>query len=254
MKTIVHQHIFKCGGTTLANLLAKSFAERFRCIERREGFLSWDDIYEQVSTKNLHAVSSHTLKGFSSSSEILRVCFVREPTQRLISAWKFETRRGSFVGSFEDYLKRTPDNVQALFFDGSASTKPSFKEIGFNQFRVQHREWRCNTFLGIVDRYDESLCALELFLKRHEILVDLSYGDPLNKAMDSEEEKSVPYDLICDDLELYDYANRMLDLEIEVQTDFGKHLEDFKSRCEARKNTFTDVNHYLIDETNWVYC
>ena len=254
---LVHVHTYKCAGTTFAASLAHNFQDDFRCVEPQiKQFLDWEQIVQEMALSKLRAVSSHSLRIPESIPKgYIFVAFVRNPSERLISAWKFDTKVHNISNeSFSSYLKnKFAKNVQSLFlYNAETLDGLAIKEIGNQSFDLfRHRP---NVFLGVVERYDESMTVLEELLRLNSLTVDLSYPRILNKYMESEfqmiPDVTVPDDYIRQDELLRKSANFYLDLQISLIPKFADLLSDFRARCKLHRTNPNDFNS-KISNGNW---
>ena len=257
---IVHMHGFKCAGTTFSASLAANFGQDFRCVEpsTRFGKLDWDLVQSKAVDMGLLAVSSHALKApqVISANQVF-VHLVREPSSRLLSAWRFEVGvQKSFEGPFSTYLtdKGRIKNHQSRFL------LPQAKVDNFQPNHEYGADWdlfkhRSNLFLGVVERYDETMTILELILRQKSINVDLSYPDALNQQTAERlvADTEIPDDFVNLDRILYLIANQRLDFYASLFANFNSSLELFRERCslfgEHKKGEFRS----RVANKNWLY-
>ena len=252
----MHIHLFKCAGSTFAASLAHNFNEEFRCIEpKTEKFLDWELVMQTMASSKWRAMSSHSLRIPESRPKgYMFVALVRNPSERLISAWKFQTDVQKIsTGSFSSYLKKHPEqrNVQSLFlYDSKISDGLDFKEIGNQSFEFFRHQ--LNVFLGVVDRYDETMTVLEKLLSLNLLNVDLSYPRVINKNEESQltPDVTVPDDYIRQDEALYRAANFYLDLQISLIPNFKDLLGEFRARCKLHKLSQDEFASKISNE-NW---
>jgi len=235
---IVHIHGFKCAGTTFAASLAANFNNDFRCIEPTTNrLLHLDKVLQESKDLGLRAISSHSLQLPSIlSSDIQFVHLIREPSERMISAWRFQVvAQQNFEGNFSKYLQfEEPKNHQ------SVPLMPSnYEDVLRNGEEKDFlREWfrhRPSLFLGVVERYDESMTILELILRQRAMEIDLSYPVPLNQKRETsvamEPDVGIPNEFVNIDTFLFQLANVRLDFYISLFPDFSESLDNFKARC-----------------------
>lgn len=238
-KKIVHIHGFKCAGTTFSASLAHNFNDGFRCIEpsTKHVALELHNVEKVIHELDLEAVSSHNLNVPNIiPNEYFFVHLIREPSERLISAWKFEVEtQRTYMGEFSDYIndRNGQINLQSSYFFARNNLK---RNLSYSKF--QHRS---NLFLGIVERYDESMTVLEFLLKQNGIDLDLSYPDALNANKHSyankEKEHTIPNDFIDRDQALYKIANERLKYYISFVPNFEMRLTKFRKRCKEFQST-----------------
>jgi len=256
---IVHVHGFKCAGTTFSASLAANFKNDFRCIEPTSNkSLDWNKALRASQGLKLTAMSSHSLKLPSIlSNDVQFVHLIRDPSERLISAWRFQVvAQQNFKGNFSTYLQsEQPPNHQSLPLIPSnyIDVLRKRKEKDFPQEWFSHRP---NLFLGVVERYDESMTMLELLLRQRSIEVDLSYPVPLNQKRESSDELEpdvgIPKDFVNIDAFLFQLANLRLDYYISLFSDFPTSLDNFKARC-RQFNEPPELFSSRIRNENWLY-
>jgi hypothetical protein len=246
----VHIHGFKCAGTTFSASLAHNFNDRFRCIEpsTKHVVIELHDVEKTVHELDLYAISSHSLNvPICIPSEYFFVHLIREPSERLISAWRFEVEtQRTYIGEFSDYIndRKGEINLQSSYL---FSRNKIEKNLSNSKFK--HRS---NLFLGIVERYDESMTVLEFLLKQNGIDLDLSYPDALNANEQSRaikvNELAIPNDFIDLDHELYKIANERLNYYISIVPNFGMYLTQFRKRCKEFQKTRHEFAEKITNE------
>lgn len=105
-------------------------------------------------------------------------------------------------------------------------------------------------YIGVVERYDESLVAIEYDLASHFPGIDLSYYRPVDvnplkntcKSTYTAERNAADPDVLkriekqfSDVIQLYNYANSELDRKICSIPSFEKRLEHFRFRCKINR-------------------
>ena len=87
---LIHIHGFKCAGSTLEQILNREFPNLLKVESSEPGKrLFFEDIPSKIL--NTDAISSHLLSP-SKHKDAIHVTLLRNPLDRLISAWKFETK------------------------------------------------------------------------------------------------------------------------------------------------------------------
>lgn len=218
-------------------------------------FLDWERIEQYMALTKLGAVSSHSLRIPESIPKgYMFIAFVRNPSERLISAWKFQTNVQKIRNeSFSSYLEKQSGkkNVQSLFLHNvEALNGLAIKEIWNQSFELfRHRP---NVFIGVVERYDESMTVLEKLLSLNLLTVDLSYPRVLNKNTEAqfqmEPDVTVPDDYIQLDEALHKVANFHLDLQISLIPNFADLLRDFRARCKLHRTSPDDFSAKIVNE------
>jgi hypothetical protein len=180
---ILHYHFLKNAGTSLENILHRSFGGYFTTIDTadRDGHVSNDELLALLhGNPLLKAVSSHQLRypkpqvpGFL----FFDVCFLRDPIDRIRSMYDYfrekpvagdavsEVANGSNLGEFiarmiEEMPWHVNDAQVNLLANGTANDPPT--EEDFN--RAVGAMLR-TSFLGVVDRFQQSLVAGQYFLR-----------------------------------------------------------------------------------------
>ena len=256
---IVHVHGFKCAGTTFAASLAANFKNDFRCIEpKTEGPLDWDKARQASQELGLRAMSSHSLRLPSIlSSDIQFVHLIREPSERLISAWRFQVvAQQNFEGNFSTYLQsEEPKNHQSvpLMPSNYEDVLRNGEEKDFLRKWFRHRP---SLFLGVVERYDESMTILELILRQRAMEIDLSYPVPLNQkrgtSVAMEPDVGIPNEFVNIDTFLFQLANVRLDFYISLFPDFSESLDNYKARC-RQFNEPPELFSSRFQNENWLH-
>ncbi len=255
---IVHVHGFKCAGTTFSASLAANYLEDFRCIEpANPRIMGWDEVSAKANDLEIKALSSHSLcipKNTETATTFVHL--IREPSARWNSAWRFESKvQQRSVGSFSDYLgsQTVNRNLQSKFLlqDHSDWNTELFVEESEMARIFPHRP---NVFLGVVERYEESMVVLEDLLKKKSLRIDLSYPAALNKSeqlmSESGNAEEVPEEFENLDRKLLQLANIRLDLQISLTPNFQDLLSDFRARCKLSKES-PELFESRVSNDNW---
>ena len=98
---LIHIHGFKCAGTTIEKILNREY-EDLLLVESSDGGqrLFYNDIPKEIL--NVKAISSHLLAP-SRGRKALQICLIRDPIERLVSAWRFQS---SVVKDIDDNLRQ----------------------------------------------------------------------------------------------------------------------------------------------------
>jgi hypothetical protein len=255
---LVHVHSFKCAGTTFSASLAANYLDEFRCIEPRSPrILGWDEISVSADAIGIKALSSHSLCiPKNVQRETIFVHLIREPSARWVSAWEHESGvQKKFIGTFKEYLESQTVNKnrqsKILLQDHANWNSELFVEDCEIADLLAHRP---SVFLGVVERYEESMVVLEDLLKRNSVIVDLSFPTLLNKANKlksyTDLEREIPASFVNIDRELLRLANIRLDLYISMIPNFQDLLRNFKARCKLSKENSKLFAHRVATD-NW---
>ena len=180
---LLHYHFFKNAGTTIEEILANSFFENYARLDTQDfdGAVSQQEL---VSFLNRHprmkAVSSHQFRypvpqerGFI----FFDLCFLRDPLDRIRSMYDYfrekpvpgepasdlakERSIGGFIAGLVEHHTYRVSNVQVnLLANGIVNDPPVEADLLWaTQVMLK------TSFLGVVDRFHESLIAGQHFLR-----------------------------------------------------------------------------------------
>lgn len=204
-------------------------------------------------------MSSHTLRiPDNAPSSTIFVQLIREPAARLTAAWRhLVTFEGSNDFIFSKFLLNHAysRNLQCQFcFGYDLNQIDNFSLTDrIDEFKISHRP---NVFLGVVERYDESMTALEFVLQQMRIEIDLSYPTAINVANGDNKklilDVQIPENFVNLDRKLHEVANDRLDYTISLISDFKDRLHDFRTRCHQFRETPEDF-HSRLEHKYWLY-
>jgi len=181
---LVHYHIFKNAGTTVEEILAHSFFDRFERLDTEESdtVLPDRDLIRFVRDRvHLQAVSSHQIRyPLPEAPGILffDLCFLRDPLDRLRSTYDY-FREKPFPGlaasdlannyGIGEFLERIVEGHPWLIQDAQvnilAGRSPDDPPAGPAELEIALRTMLATAFLGVVDCFRESLVAGAHFLR-----------------------------------------------------------------------------------------
>jgi hypothetical protein len=180
---ILHYHFLKNAGTSIENILHRSFGGYFAAIDTpdRDGHVSNDTLLALLRGNSLlKAVSSHQLRypqplvpGFL----FFDVCFLRDPIDRIRSMYDYfrakpvagdavsevagESTLGEFIARLIERMPWYVNDAQVnLLSNGIANDPPT--EDDFHRALAGMLR---TSFLGVVDRFHDSLMAGQYFLR-----------------------------------------------------------------------------------------
>lgn len=189
----LHFHIFKNAGSTIEWILKRNFSDSFQIIHEQgeRGNISEEEIIKYlIEHPHINALSSHHFRyprPEHSNLQFVDICFLRHPMDRLQSIY-FHYRRATDDSEKSSFAKTMslpefllwmievePFNVinsQTCFMatGGKYFFPPSPLQLKVAMKRVAEVR-----FLGVVDRFDESLMAAQFFLRPILPTIGLSY-------------------------------------------------------------------------------
>jgi hypothetical protein len=180
---IVHYHIFKNGGSTIASILEREFGTAFATVHGPDDV----SVLDQTSLADffsnnaaIQAVSSHHLrypKPVLPNTVIFDCCFLRNPLDRLQSVYSYFQRidaddplcrlarqehARTFFKKLIDTAPHLVSNVQVtMLAQGGAFTRP----VDTPDVEAAADVVGKMAIPGLVEKFDESLVAAEYFLK-----------------------------------------------------------------------------------------
>ena len=208
---ILHYHLFKNAGSSLDKILQKNFNSKFLTKEfskaknkdTTEEVCNW--IKENPDNIVFSTHSSFPLPVLDNVN-IISVCFLRDPIDRIKSAYKFERKQN--VNNFSANLAKNVDFneyvrvLQKKYGEGSQCR--NFQTHKLSQIVPIHDNTFTNaiealsriTFVGLVEEFDKSMKVLSNKLKNH-------FPDFVYEYNHSNKSSSIP-------IEIPQYLNQIL--------------------------------------------
>lgn len=264
---LLHGHIFKNAGSTLDWSLRRSFGPAF-CEHRDDAAMREaprDTLAAAVSESSMVALSSHNLPSPPPSLDGIvfhAVFLLRHPIERALSVYAFERQQQAMTPgaqaakrmNLQDYVAwRLQDevrpvirNFQTRFLAGGAVRHGS-DTLTSDAVAAAHQRLTAGAPVGLVDRYDASMVALEAALRPFFPGLDLAYmpqnvsrGAGPAAALDvtgAQEQLGPLWEPLlahnAQDLALYEAAGAALERRIAALPDAGRDLEQFRQRLAA---------------------
>jgi hypothetical protein len=266
---IVHYHIMKNAGMTIASILEREFGDGFYDVHRNSpnGHITPDDLTAFLAaTPSARALSSHHFRfpvPPSSSIRFFDCCPVRHPLDRLESLYTFfrtTPPTNSLVRLahsldlpefLRTLLEKYPDQAMNLQTRTLANSD-GFRPADVDDLERAIRVVRKSAMLALVNRLDESLAAAEYFMA--PAFPDLR----LHYTAHNVARAAVPFakrvQLLRDrcgeglfrqleranelDLQLVDAAEEELERRISFVPSFPSRLKTFRESCTPSPHTF----------------
>jgi hypothetical protein len=260
---VLHYHLMKNAGTTVAAILEREFGAAFSEVHRpsSNGRIAADDIVALVRrTPHLRALSSHhftfpvpKVRGVT----FVDICPVRHPIDRLESLYTYlrvspqVDELSALAGAYDTgaflriALDRYPNythSVQTV----ALGNENEFRLVDDEALRRAVAAVRSAFVVAVVERLAESLCAAEYYLRpllpdlQLHYVVQNNTRDPYQPLRD----KLADLENRCSamlmeelrvanraDLALYDATNEELDRRIAAIPAFEARLVKFRERC-----------------------
>lgn len=271
---ILHSHIFKNAGTTFDHVLERNFAEGFIDHRNDEEVINGKQQYLDkylLERPVIKAFSSHSVHFTARSNEyfnFIQVYFMRHPIERFRSVYDFEKKQAgdhkvTALGpqmakrlNFKEYISwRLSDsapytirNCQTVFLSGEG---PSVGNIE-HKFELAKKNLEITNFIGVVDRYNESMVVFEHYMRPTFPNIDLSYKIKNITSLQPGAKIEEKVFEICTeignelfetsiiknefDMEIYKIANDKLDRDVETIYNFKGLLGEFCDRCSQLKS------------------
>jgi hypothetical protein len=261
---IVHYHVFKNGGSTIASVLQREFQRRYITLHGPTDVSSIDaSTLADFITNNpdISAVSSHHVrypKPVIPGIVIFDWCFLRHPLERLQSCYAYYKKINSadamsrmahqespatFLSQLVEHSPHLVSNVQVtLLSKGGVFTKPADDaDLDIAKGIVSQM-----AVPGLIARFDESLVAAEYFLKPAFPNLTFEYvpqnvSRPLGGTREERQERlwsawgADLYETLVRlnqaDLELFHVAEREIMRRFSLVPHAEQKLAEFRSRC-----------------------
>lgn len=265
---IIHYHIFKNGGSTIASILEREFRNNFATVHGPDDVSVLDPtrLADFLSGHtSIQAVSSHHVrypKPEVPNSVVFDWCFLRHPLDRLQSLYSYfqgiesadalsrlarQEHPRFFLKRLVDTAPHLVSNVQVTFLaNGGAFTRPADRSDVAKAAEVFQKM----AIPGVIERFDESLVSAEYFLKPAFPRLRLDYtpqnvrrplgGSPIDRqewlrhSWGSDLYATLVALNQCD-LELCRRAEEEVSRRFDLVPGAQQRLAEFRSRCPEKR-------------------
>ncbi len=272
---ILHYHIVKNAGSTVAAILEREFREAFVDLDSDcpSGLMTAPELLEYLDAqRHVVALSSHQIRFPCLQSNTIipfEFCFVRHPLDRLESLYAFSrlkdrstplgelAQQTDLPGFIRELLDRFPHfacNAQVtLIANGGRFTRPPDKE----DFERAASIMRKIAAPGVVHRFDECMASAEYFLRPAFPNLQLHYliqnvSRPVDQTMPDRErrlrralgEKAFRELRRMNELDfqLVRATEKEMDRRIALVPSFESRMKDFAARCAPLRESGTVVS------------
>ena len=196
MRTIIlHYHLFKNAGSSIDAVLKKNFENQWVTREFN-GNNNTDQTTEWILSKpDAIAFSSHTMNGplpKIDDVKIISIIMLRNPIERIISAYKFERTQNADTwgsqlakkSSFEEYVvarlqKQDDQQCRNFQVERLATLRPGHKP------KVERAIEALDDFsiVGIVENFNQSIKTITHKIKRNSQTLHMKSNMPTNQNL-----------------------------------------------------------------------
>jgi Sulfotransferase family len=278
-RVILHYHLFKNAGTTVASILQQNFRAGFASFDRdgHNSVISNDELLQYLETHpEAMAISSHHLrlpKPVHDSFQFYDIIVVRHPIARLWSTYSFYRRMDTgqdplaaaaharnACDFFQLLITHYPEhacNAQVNLIANRGDRIPTAADLPRATEIIKQA-----SALGVAERFEESAVLAEHCLRLIFKGLDFSYvsQNVTDGRLTSLEEQLTQFKQKCGrdmldelqfrnqlDLALFSVANEELARCFNRIPDHAKRLQNLRARCNTRErnaaNTIVSSNH-----------
>ncbi|MCT0218434.1 hypothetical protein KQ304_05355 [Synechococcus sp. CS-1329] len=266
LANLLHLHGFKCAGTTFIWSLERASGGKVLYVESPSSGarLDWRLVEEHLREQAPLAVTSHliTLPPPGAVAR-LKVALLREPMARIASAYRFQTEVQDslqpmpFAHYVEGLVRSTLSNYQTRHLSPQEAVDWQLRKgwAARPELIDLNRE---DLFVGLVERYDESMVALEHQLEQMGMPMDLAYPEaknstrPVSQNGNGDRPEGRPQAMFVTelDLSLYKRAERRLEERLLAVPALEQRLGAFQQRRQAL--AASPANIKLKPQAEWV--
>jgi len=246
---VLHLHGFKCAGSTFMWILEKNFPMKVLYVESLIGDtrLDFQKVIPLLDKAKFKAISSHLISRPHPHSLplALTVIFLRNPSERLMSAYAFrkatQTLKEGDV-NFPAFLTRLRMSPVANYQTRLLSPQSWNLSGPRNGWELNPRAIDLNDenlFVGTGEMFDQSLVLLEQWFKDRGVEFDASYNVPSNTGIKQGSKKQEHWDraifpdMIDIDELLWKEVTQRIESKINLDLDFSDKMIDFARRREV---------------------
>jgi hypothetical protein len=245
---LLHLHGFKCAGSTFTWVLEKNFPSKVLYVESLIGNsrLDFQLAAPLVAKGSYSAISSHLISRPSRDSLPLplTITFLRNPSERLMSAYAFQRATNSLKEgdvNFRAFLTRLRFSIVSNYQTRLLSPQTWNSTGPRNGWDLNPRAINLNDenlFVGTVEKFDQSLVLLEQWLKDKGVEFDASYSVPKNTGIEQGSKKqgysanAIFPDMIEVDELLWKEVTERIESKISKDLNFSEKMSNFAVRRE----------------------
>jgi hypothetical protein len=229
-------HIHKTGGTTLSGVLKSSFGGR-HCLVSAEDpeapFFSADDLRRlRRFYPFIRSIMGHDIRTYgdldAAAPGLTYITMLRDPLVRCASHYQYDVQRGGIDIPFEEWITHdVSPNRQTRHLAGPGASAAD--AIGVLEERVG--------FVGLVERYDESLVMMRRALGLREIRYARKWTAPSDdikrRLLEDPRSRDLLVEANREDLEVYRHS-------LEVM--FPRQVAAYGADLEGDVAAFREVN------------
>lgn len=246
---LLHLHGFKCAGSTFTGILEKNFPNKVLYVESLIGNSRLDfQMAEPLVAKGSYsAITSHLISrpNLDSLPLPLTITFLRNPSERLMSAYAFQRATNSLKEgdvNFRAFLTRLRFSIVSNYQTRLLSPQTWNLTGPRNGWELNPRAIDLNDenlFVGTVEMFDQSLVLLEQWLKDKGVEFDASYSVSRNTGREQGSKKqdylanAIFPDMIEVDEILWKEVTERIETKIATDLNFSEKMSNFAVRRES---------------------
>jgi len=259
---MLHLNGYRCAGSTVRWVLERNYPGELLYVESEKPGerLRWQRLVEEVDLRDTRAITSHlvTVPDPGSGLADMVIGFVREPLARLYAAYIDEQSRSAARApgeTFDEFLARITHSAEANFqtrqfspqFFGVVDEHPGW-ELRPGQIDLA----RPDLFVGVVERFDESMVVLEHLMAQRGLPFDGACPRlPDASLAPAPVEPSISTRVLEVDRALYVRVNQRLTELVQQLPDEGvPALEDYRQRCRSLRARPPAIP--VLDPSEWL--